>query len=119
MTDNWPAYRDHWNTHAIGAGPEQAVTGLGDDYRDEISAVLKRVAPGEVGSVLDLGCGAGLTYPVIMDLWPEAGYMGCDISSVLLDHCKATHPETDWRLLDSFELPVRSMSVDLVVCHSV
>lgn len=43
------------------------------------------------GAVLDAGCGAGDNLPLLRERYPEASYLGLDISSTLLAHARARH----------------------------
>lgn len=115
--EHWDEYRQHWEMHTAVVGPEQAVTGLGDGYAATIRPVLQRIAPEEVHCVLDLGCGAGLTYPLVRELWPTAYYTGVDISPRLIAHCRQTYGTADdWIVLTDSQLPV---GADFIICHSV
>lgn len=116
-SDYRPSYISHWNSHAQSNTPVRAVTGLGDSYDGVIRNVLTKIAPKTVRTVYDLGCGAGLTYPIIQSLWPKAHYTGLDVSSVMIEHCAHEYPQAEWWLLDEPDLPVGK--ADLIICHSV
>lgn len=113
----WPNYARHWNGHALTNGPVNAVSGLGERYEAVISPVLSAVAPPAVNVVYDIGCGAGLTYPIVKKLWPAADYTGLDISYVMIDYCRETYPDGSWLFVEWPSLPADK--ADLIICHSV
>jgi trans-aconitate methyltransferase len=115
---NWAVYSDYWDNHARDVGHARAVTGLDEaQYPVVIGKVLDLLAPPVVRHVVDVGCGAGLTYPLVRERWPQATYIGLDVSAEMVRFCKAQYPEADWRLIERPELP--DESVDFIICHSV
>lgn len=116
--DNWPSYRNHWDVHALRVGPNTAVTGLGDSYNDVVGSVIDVIAPRQVSVVFDIGCGAGLTYPLIKERWPTVDYTGLDVSPVMIAHCQQLFPDARWIVVDGPELP-EGKRADLIICHSV
>lgn len=115
--NHWPDYVRHWNGHALNHGPVRAVSGLGEQYEAVIGPVLTAVAPPTVERVYDIGCGAGLTYPIVKKLWPEADYTGLDISREMIDYCWEAYPDGGWVLVERPYLPPDK--ADLIICHSV
>jgi len=119
MSDNWSAYRDYWDNHARAVGAEQAVTGLGNEYEQVIGDVLRKVAPHGVHRVLDIGCGAGRTYPVVKGIWPDCNYYGVDVSIEMIAYCTKKFPDAAFAATNSTTLLSPSDYMDLVICHSV
>jgi trans-aconitate methyltransferase len=117
MIENWQHYRRYWDIHASNVGPEIAVTGLGDSYNAVVGSVIDEIAPDEVNVVFDIGCGAGLTYPLIKERWPDAEYTGVDVSPVMIRHCQANYPDGSFMVIDGVALP--DGKADLMICHSV
>jgi len=112
---NWTIYRDYWDNHARNVGPEHAVTHMNQQaYTDYYRPILKVVAPAKVGTILDIGCGAGMLVPLVHELWPDATYAGIDISPVMVAFCKEHHPECHFGGLD--DSPGK---VDFIIMHSV
>ncbi len=118
MTD-WGLYSKYWDERAITQTGREAVTGLSPrDYREKNLAVLKAIAPDEVKTVIDLGCGIGLTVALVEELWPSAVYMGCDVSAEMLFRAQAAYPNKTWVKLSGPKLP-ENFKADLIICHSV
>lgn len=117
MSD-WDDYLTHWNQHARNAGPRLAVTSLNEEqYPVVVNEIFDRLAPPVVQRVYDIGCGAGLAYPLVMKRWPQAVYVGFDVSVEMIEFCSKQHPEADWRLIDRPQLP--DEPADFIICHSV
>jgi len=53
---------------------------------------------GEIGRILDFGCGTGGSRPWFHEQWPDAEYVGYDPSSTSLEVAKLRHtqPRTNW-----------------------
>jgi SAM-dependent methyltransferase len=118
VNNTWQDYATYWDNHTAANGPELAVTGLGDTYTAIVGATLQAVAPAVVNSVADIGCGAGLAYPLIRQLWPDARYIGVDVSPALVAHCRRRWPDAFWSVVDVPHIP-GPVAHDLVICHSV
>lgn len=130
-------YADYWNRLAHANGPTNAVTGLGDAYRATVLPVMQKCAPKKVTAVVDLGCGAGLCYPLVKELWPKAAYAGYDISYEMIRYCIETYADKDpitplmaarlrlpdpppvlWQTIDGPNFSTHAESIYLI-CHSV
>lgn len=63
--------------------------------------LMARVPPIPVRSLVDLGCGPGNVADALLGRWPQATYVGIDISVEMLDRARDAHPSLDWRLDDA------------------
>jgi SAM-dependent methyltransferase len=72
----------------------------------------------DFSSVLDVGCGAGVFYPVLTS--KGAAYTGADTSEPMIQLCGMRFPEAKTWLADLLgRLPFCDDSFDLVLCNSV
>jgi len=97
---------------------------FGEDYlhiyqhRDEqeaehaIELIASNLAGREIGSVLDLGCGAGRHTKVLFERWWT---VGLDLSMALLKVARKESPDAPYVRADMRELPFADESFDLVV----
>lgn len=90
-------------------------------YRPVHDAVLSRLAGTSPTSIVDLGCGTGQLAHRLAGRFPEARLVGVDLSAGMLAEATArlgSVPSGRWGLLraDAERLPLRSSSVDVVVC---
>ncbi|MGB3405656.1 MAG: class I SAM-dependent methyltransferase [Microcoleaceae cyanobacterium] len=107
--------------------PEAGVEGdtrLRQSYHDVLQAQLSNAPQ----TIVDLGCGVGMSSFALQDLYPEASITGIDLSPYFLAIAlyrsqNRSHPAPVWlhRAAESTELP--DASVDLVslclVCHEL
>lgn len=97
-----------------------------DVWREQIGVVLDHVsAPDAIASVLDLGCGPGVSAFVLADRLPQASVHGVDIASKMVDRAWRHHRERFSHLQnvrfsvgDATNLDIEDGSVDLAVGHS-
>jgi len=120
MVDNWQAYRNHWDSHTKHVGAVMAVSGMDQPmytnyYHHILPWLFPRTIP--VKLIYDIGCGAGRILPALKTFYPDARYVGLDISKELLDFCKTTYPEREWILIDDVYLPEEK--ADFIMMHSV
>lgn len=67
-------------------------------------------------SVLDLGCGTGVLFPLLQD--KGYSYLGTDISPDMLERAKQENPSGDFRLADAADLPKQfERTFNLVVAN--
>lgn len=70
-------------------------------------------------SVLDVGCGPGLTFEMIQRAYPSMKYTGVDVTEKFILHCQRRFPDHQecFRTLSVFELERLSRSFDVVMCR--
>lgn len=92
--------------------------GVGIDHPSR-AFVASRVRPGE--SVLDVGCGPGVTYEVLRAHGRAAGYVGVDSSAPMLDVARERYPAGDFRAGSALTLKAQfgRASFDIVVVRHV
>src|SRR5690349_12719802 len=95
---------DVWGTHAAGWAEHE------HQYRPVYEKVLNLL--GEVGSVLDVGCGAGTFLRAAADRGARVG--GLDGSPALLELAREQVPEADLRHGDLQALPWEDAAFDAV-----
>ena len=79
---------------------------------------LRRL-PGEPERVLDYGCGEGRYLEVVRERFPNARLVGCDVSSVALDHARRRRPWADYTKMDDERAPLEDGSFDLILSVEV
>lgn len=67
--------------------------------------------------VLDLGCGGG-TYTELISKYTNR-VLGIDISQVMLNYAKNKHPILNLILADAHHIPLKTCSIDTVVCIGI
>lgn len=85
--------------------------------RDVGERLLQRLEgiQGEVGTLLDLGCGTGYFQPALARRFPRANYIGLDIATGMLDYARRERCKAGcWVAGDAEQLPLAADSVDLV-----
>ena len=82
---------------------------------DDILALKKYIKKDD--QVLDLGCGNGYFYDVVID--QKASYVGADVAENQLQVCKELHPKANLVLTDPLKLPFADQKFDKVFCLSV
>jgi ubiquinone/menaquinone biosynthesis C-methylase UbiE len=90
-------------------------------YRPVHNAVLARLADTTPSMIIDLGCGTGQLAYRLLGRFPGARVVGVDLSAGMLAEAAdrlGPVPSERWGLVraDAERLPVRSSSVDVVVC---
>jgi SAM-dependent methyltransferase len=74
------------------------------------------------GPMLDLGCGPGRTLSALRHRWPGTRLIGVDLHPAALAGAEQTHADAQVLLVRadlSRVLPLRTASVDALVCHNV
>jgi trans-aconitate methyltransferase len=67
-------------------------------YRDQEAALIETLeALPTPRSVLEVGCGFGRIGALVRDLWPDARYMGLDLSPVMLASARERLPDGEFR----------------------
>jgi len=87
-------------------------------YRPVHDALLDRIASLSPTTVLDLGCGTGQLTRRLITTFPDAGIIGVDLSSGMLERAVESDECNDasFALADAQRLPLSPGSVDVVVC---
>ncbi|MDX1493238.1 MAG: class I SAM-dependent methyltransferase [Longimicrobiales bacterium] len=109
------AYFDRWYR-----GPEPPV-GTEADLRRAVTlavAATESVIARPLESVLDVGCGEGRWQPVLMELRPEAAYLGIDSSDYAVERFGESRNIRHGRF-GELEYHVFDEPFDLVVCSDV
>ncbi len=70
-------------------------------------------------SVLDVGCGTGLDYPLIHSRAPRARYMGVDLNEIALWIAQRSLPDCSFMVGDIMELDLPAAGFDVVFSNSV
>lgn len=88
-------------------------------HRHKLAALTKNwVLPGE--RFLEIGCGSGLVYNVLVpDVIPNESYLGVDNSDTMLDIAMHRFPEGSFAKDDLYALSFPDNSFDLVVAYEV
>lgn len=108
-----PSLFDRWSRTYDRVALQQST------YRPVHDAVIERLDGLDPEAVLDLGCGTGRLTRRLVHRFPAATVIGLDLSDGMLGEAAAElHDETSPRLVrgDALALPIRSGSVDAVVC---
>lgn len=95
-------------------------------WRDQIADVLEHVdRPADVGTVLDLGCGPGVSTFVLARQLPHAQVHGIDLAGEMIRRARGHHRErfagldnVDFSIRDASETGFDDASFDLAVGHS-
>lgn len=79
---------------------------------------LAPLIPDENENVLDVGCGIGFYYRLLV---PQKAreYVGIDITDNMIKRAKELHPSGDFRVASIFNLPFKEKSFDLLFCWDV
>ncbi|MGZ4176761.1 MAG: class I SAM-dependent methyltransferase [Solirubrobacteraceae bacterium] len=105
-----------------GAPGAHAFTEGGRQTAAELAGLLRAAGrdPAGLGSVLDLGCGAGRVLPHFARLAPGAACVGCDVDEAAIQWAARHHRRLGWSLT-SFHppLPYAADTFDLVYAVSV
>ncbi len=108
MNSSRSPWDDHGVAEAINDYWEKA-----DSEREHRATVAKLI--GKLGSttVLDVGCGTGLLYPLLAE---KGGYCGVDSSLEMLSIARKQHSQVQLVRGDAGCLPFRKKSFQLVTC---
>ena len=77
--------------------------------------LIRKIPESAPGTIVDLGCGTGYFSEVLKNKFPDANYIGMDLSDDMVNFAKAHHSsECAWLAGDAESLPFKSNSIDLV-----
>lgn len=74
---------------------------------------------GDGESLLDVGCGGGITYETIIKLGREINYKGVDYSKKFIDACGEMFPTAQWEVQDCNHLKEADLSFDVVYLRNM
>jgi len=84
--------------------------------RDYYLDIVEEYAP---KSFLDVGCGTGLTYKLLLEGGFDGLYAGLDITPQFIDSLAEEYPEADWHVGRCQDLPFLDNSFDIVTCRAL
>ena len=70
-------------------------------------------------SILEVGCSGGYLSEVVLDIYPDCQYSGCDISPAFIDYAKMTYPKLSFKVSDACKLEYETSSFSLVISGCV
>lgn len=79
--------------------------------------LLKRIDKKNVATILDLGCGTGVAFPIFQKRWPSARITGVDKSPEMLEKAHAAHANVTLTN-DDLSTYTPAHSVDLILCNA-
>lgn len=80
-----------------------------------LDTVAKLVAPLELDSLLDVGCGEGHLLAHIRSVKPNARCEAVDTSARMIELAQSSYPDMSFRVASAYELPYDDGAFDLVV----
>jgi SAM-dependent methyltransferase len=83
----------------------------------ELLAFVGQRIPGDVGSILDVGCGTGNQLTANHPALPGARLVGLDRSLGMLQQARPKAPNVVWVQADASALPFRTESFDFITCQ--
>lgn len=81
----------------------------------EIVSILEKTITNEIDSMIFLGCGAGGVATEIQKIMGSPFFVGCDISSPILQIAKSVNKNLLLIKADCEEIPIRNNSIELVL----
>jgi len=88
------------------------------EYRAEMKDLIcDFLAEDDNCTVLDAGCGTGITYSLLPP-WAQERYTGIDFTEEMVEYCRAQHPGGDFRHTDVL-LSETIPDADLVITQNV
>lgn len=69
--------------------------------------------------ILDFGCGTGIAYELIKERYPDAEYVGIDLSESMIAVGKKKYPKVNFIAMDCENLLLEDNSFDLVIARSI
>ena len=110
-------YRKYWADRVKEVGEIKSATSLGNTYPEIMRPVLAGLNRSSARLIYDFACGPGLIVPLVEELWPNARYVGLDISKPMLKYASKEYPELEWVLVDGPEYP--NEQADIILAHSL
>lgn len=93
---------------------------IGDFLVQNFFKTIGQLAPKNVTSVLEVGCGAGYSMQHLQKFFgPNVSYTACDIDPELVTLTKQKNPNVTCLNASIYELPFPDHSFDMVVCLEV
>jgi SAM-dependent methyltransferase len=87
-------------------------------YREKVAELISaRLYANPKWTLLDAGCGTGMLYKYLPDDLKER-YIGIDFTGDMIDFCRKTYPEGDFRLMSIFDFAIIP-EADIVVTQNV
>jgi SAM-dependent methyltransferase len=96
------------------ASKNPVVQGLLDRYFATLTSILDEIGP---TSVLDVGCGEGVTAGRLGDRWATCAYRGLDLDAGAVADARARNPGLDFAVGSALDL--EGERADVVVCLEV
>lgn len=101
-----------WTQNRIGRLEEGWLQQRGGWYK-----LIEPLLPHENNSVLDVGCGIGMYYPLLTS--KSSNYVGLDPTDAMIERARERHPEGEFRIGSVYNISLPSNWIDLVFCWSV
>lgn len=79
--------------------------------------LIAPLLPPENDSVLDVGCGIGMYYPLLTR--KSSGYIGLDPTEAMIERARERHPEGEFKIGSVYNISFPNNWFDLVFCWSV
>jgi ubiquinone/menaquinone biosynthesis C-methylase UbiE len=98
--------------HLFDSGPHRTKT-----VDPELLAFIGQRIPGDVASVLDVGCGTGNQLIANRPVLPSARLVGLDRSLGMLRQARPKAPDIAWVQADASALPFQTESFDFITCQ--
>ena len=124
MTTNLDQYRAYWTARFAQQSVDSVITHrTPEEHIDYYRPIFAVVAPAAPTLVFDIGCGSGMLYPLVRELWPACAYVGVDLMPEALQLAQERYGQDDhtaWLLSRdvvpaAFPEPV----CDFIMVHSV
>jgi len=89
-----------------------AVTAAGDSYR---LRTVRRLAPQPGEVILEIGCGTGLNFPLLLEpIGPDGMLVGVDLSPDMLARARRRVREHGWRNVSLIEGPAEDVEIPVL-----
>jgi len=98
--------------HLFDSGPHRTKT-----VDPELLAFIEQRTPGDVASVLDVGCGTGSQLIADRPVLPSAQLVGVDRSLGMLRQARLKAPDVAWVQADASAFPLQTESFDFISCQ--
>ena len=70
-------------------------------------------------TILDVGCGEGITAKHILDIHPTTNYTGLDANDGSIDYAKKLVPQANFKCLNLFNTGIDQFGAEMVICLEV